>query len=148
MTETQTTVYSSLIAADRKLDDAFYEMVIMRLESLGYALTESDAWMLGFTIDKIDREIRNFCHLMETPKGLYEIMADMVCGDFLNSKYLSGQLELSAMDLTGAVTQIHEGDTTVAFDASASDESKFKALVDGLIGSRKGDLVCYRKMHW
>jgi hypothetical protein len=72
----------------------------------------------------------------------------MVCGDFLAVKYRTGKLNLTELDLEGAVASISEGDISVSFDNTATDESKFNLLVAALSDSGRGNLECYRRIKW
>jgi hypothetical protein len=72
----------------------------------------------------------------------------MICGEVLNAKFLSGQLELDALDLDGMIQSVKEGDTTVSFSAEGSDEAKLKGLLSWLIQGKGCDLLCYRRMRW
>ena len=123
------------------------EDVIKRLDSLGYVVNSSDEWVLGFVVDKVEKHINNSCNTTSIPDGLHNIAVDMVCGEFLFTKNQSGQLELSNLDLNGAVTSINAGDTSVSFGGT-SDEEKFTTLVDWLMHHGEGELVCYRQMQW
>ena len=71
-----------------------------------------------------------------------------MCGEFLFTQKQTGKLNLDELDLTGAIKSISEGDTTVQFVESESDEMKINALVKFLIGQGEGELVCYRKIKW
>ena len=72
----------------------------------------------------------------------------MVCGDVLEILNGMNKLNLDGMDLGAIITQIKEGDTSVSFDASATDGGKLRAIIDHLINGRRGELLCYRKMTW
>jgi hypothetical protein len=72
----------------------------------------------------------------------------MICGEVLNTKFLSGQLELGSLDLDGMIQPVKQGDTQVNFSAEGSDEAKLKGLLSWLIQGKGCDLLCYRKMRW
>ena len=73
---------------------------------------------------------------------------DMSCGEFLFAKKQTGQLEIGDLDLTGAISSIKEGDTQVNFNGDESDSDKVDILLNYLLNSGKGELVCYRKIRW
>lgn len=123
------------------------EDVIKKLESLGYIANSSDEWALGFIIDKVETHIKNSCNTTAVPEGLHNVAVGMVCGEFLFTKKQSGQLELTNLDLEGAVQSISAGDTNVSF-TGASDDDKFTALLNMLMHPKEGDFVCYRTMQW
>jgi hypothetical protein len=124
------------------------EDVVNRLVSFGYDPNEEDAWMIAYTIKGTVNHVLNEINHVKVPGGLFEVVVDMVCGEVLNAKFLSGQLELSSLDLDGMIQTVQEGDTTVSFSAEGSDESKLKGLLSWLIQGKGCDLLCYRKMRW
>lgn len=130
------------------LSKSFCEMVLNRLVSFGYFLKEDDSWELSFVMVKVDNQIKNSCNTTSIPEGLSHVAADMICGEFLMNRKNSGRLELSDLDLSGAIASISEGDVSVSFDADSTDEDKFNQLVDYLMNRGKGDFVCFRKLRW
>lgn len=130
------------------LDEQFFEAVLKRLVSFGYTLKEDDAWTICFCIQKVENHIKNSCNILSVPDGLFNVAVDMVCGEFLFAMKQTGKLELGDLDLDGAITQIHEGDTTIQFGSGSSDEEKFNSFVNYLMTEGEGDFVCYRKLKW
>ncbi|MBR5584085.1 MAG: hypothetical protein IKW21_06115 [Lachnospiraceae bacterium] len=130
------------------LTEPFYEAVLKRLVSFGYELKEEDAWTVSYSIQTVENRIRNSCNIYIIPDGLFNVAVDMVCGEFLLFKKQTGTLELANLALDGAITQIHEGDVTVAFASGMSDEEKFNQFVNYLLHNGEGDLVCYRRLNW
>ena len=128
--------------------EGFVEAVIKRLEGIGYTVTSGDTWMLSFCIQKVNQHIINACRTRTVPDGLFSIAADRVCGEFLFSLNQTGKLDIQSLDLDTAITQIHEGDTTIQFASGSSDSEKFTAFVNYLINEGDGDFVCYRKIKW
>ena len=124
------------------------ETVVDRLVSLGYTPTDEDTWVIAFNIQKTVNHVLNQINHKTIPEGLVETVVDMICGEFLNSKFLSGQLDLPSLDLDGMVQSVKLGDTSVNFSAGESDETKLKGLLSWLIHGKEGDLICYRKMQW
>lgn len=124
------------------------ESVVGRLVSFGIDPTDADAWMIAFSTQKTVNHVLNQINYTAIPDGLVEIVVDMICGEVLNAKFLSGQLDLEGLDLDGMIQSVTEGDTTVSFNAAGSDESKLKGLLDWLIKGKGCDLLCYRKMRW
>ena len=124
------------------------EAVGKRLVSFGYVPNEDDAWMIAFAVQKAVNHVLNEINHPTVPKGLFEVTVDMVCGEVLNAKFLSGQLDLTALDLDGMIQSVTEGDTTVSFSAEGSDEAKLKGLLSWLIQGKGSDLLCYRRMRW
>ena len=130
------------------LTEPFFEAVLKRLVSFGYELKEEDAWSVAYSTQKVENRIRNSCNIHVIPDGLYNVAVDMVCGEFLLFKKQTGKLQLADLDLNGAITQIHEGDVTIAFASGMSDEEKFNSFLNYLLHSGEGDFVCYRRLSW
>ena len=130
------------------LPDAFFEMVLRRLDLFGYEVKEADAFAIAFSVQKSEINIKNDCNITEIPEGLYPTLCDMACGDFLSTKYQTGKLNLSDIDLGGAIASVSEGDISISFDKSTTDEGKFNALVSALSTAGRGNLACYRRFKW
>ena len=136
------------IMTNTSLSEPFYEAVLKRLVSFGYYLKEDDSWMICFAMQKVENHVKNSCNTTSVPDGLFNVAVDMVCGEFLFTKKQTGKLELTDLDLNGAITQIQEGDTTVHFAGGSSDEDKFNSFLNYLLHNGEGDFVCYRKLKW
>ena len=130
------------------LPDALFELVLRRLETFGYVATEADVFGIAFSVQKSELNIRNDCNITEIPAELFPTLCDMACGDFLSVEYRTGRLNLADLDLGGAITSVTEGDTSISFDKSTTDEGKFAALISALSDSGRGNLECYRKFKW
>lgn len=122
--------------------------VINRLSSFGYLPIENDSWELSFAMLSVENNIKNSCNTTSIPEGLFTVAVDMICGEFLMGRKNSGRLDISTLDLGGAITSITEGDVSVSFDANSTDEQKFNQLVSYLMTKGKGEFVCYRKLSW
>lgn len=136
------------IMTKTSLTEPFYEAVLKRLVSFGYDLKEDDSWVICFAMQKVENHIKNSCNTTSIPDGLFHVAVDMVCGEFLFNKKQTGTLELSDLDLDGAITQIHEGDVSISFANGSSDEDKFNLFLNYLLHNKEGDFVCYRKLKW
>ena len=149
MNENLQTVVNSVnsILNDTNLD-SITENVVERLVSFGYNPTEEDAWMIAYNTKGTVNHVLNEINHKTVPDGLFEVVVDMICGEVLNAKFLSGQLELTSLDLDGMIQSVTEGDTSVSFSAEGSDEAKLKGLLSWLIQGKGSDLVCYRRMRW
>ncbi|MBQ8765409.1 MAG: hypothetical protein IJZ16_01260 [Clostridia bacterium] len=122
--------------------------VLNRLTSFGYLPTEDDSWELSFVMMSVENHIKNSCNITSIPEGLFNVAADMICGEFLMNRKNSGRLDISDLDLSGAITSISEGDVSISFDTNATDEQKFNQLVSYLLTKGKGEFVCYRQLKW
>ena len=61
------------------------------LESLGYDLKPEDDWLLGFTIQKVENNIKNDCNVLVVPQGLYYVAVNMTVGQFIFTMKSSGK---------------------------------------------------------
>lgn len=136
------------IMTKTSLEESFYESVLKRLVSFGYFPKEDDSWAVCFASQKVENHIKNSCNTLSIPDGLFNVAVDMVCGEFLFTKKQTGKLELTDLDLDGAIKQISEGDVTVQFANGSSDEEKFNSFLNYLLHNGEGDFVCYRKLKW
>lgn len=135
----QTIMVDSLLTVD------FYTDLLKRLESIGYVATESDAWMLSFSIQKVENDIKAECNTASIPDGLYFIAIDMICGEFLYSKKQSGNL--AGFEVEQAIKAVQIGDTNVQFGTSDSS-SHFDMLITFLRMNGRGEFASYRKIRW
>lgn len=124
------------------------ENVMERLVSFGYIPTDGDSWVIAYSIKGTVNHVLNEINHQKVPEGLTEVVVDMICGEVLNAKFMSGQLEMNSLDLDGMIQSVKEGDTQVNFSAEGSDEMKLKNLLSWLIQGKGCDLLCYRKMRW
>lgn len=122
------------------------QLVIERLASLGYEVVEADKLAINFTGSSVKSYILNQINHENIPDGLQKAFIDMVCGEFLNSKFSTNSLP--DMNLDDALQSVNMGDVSVSYNQSMTPAVKFKVLVDTLITGRKDDLVCYRKIRW
>ena len=133
------------------LTKPFYEAVLQRLVSFGYELKESDAWVLGFTMQKVENHILNSCNIASIPDGLFHIAVDMVVGEFLLAKKTFSPDDLTGFNLDYAVKQIQMGDTSTTFatgDASMTPEQRLTTFIDYLLSYGKAELVTFRRIRW
>ena len=130
------------------LSEPFTTMVLKRLESFGYTVTQDDTWLIGFSMQKVENSIRNDCNVDEIPDGLMHIAVDMTVGAFLYAKKQSGRLTIGDLDFSSAVSSIKEGDTQVNFGSGGSDGEKLDALINYLLTYGRGEFACYRQIRW
>ena len=128
--------------------ETMVESLVERLVSFGYIPTDADTLGIAYSIKGAVNHILNQINHKTVPDGLFEVAVDMACGEFLNAKFMSGQLDMTALDLDGMIQSVKEGDTQVNFSTEGSDEAKLKGLLSWLIQGKGSDLLCYRKMRW
>lgn len=120
------------------------ERVIARLLQLGYNYTEKDNDLIAYSIEYVERYIKNFCNINEIPTTAEYIECDMVCGEFLYLKKSTGQL--TDYNLTESVGSVKLGDMSVSFNGM-SQEQQLDVLISGL-RNKDGDLICFRVLRW
>ena len=120
------------------------ERIIARLLQLGYNYTEKDDDLIDYSIEYVERYIKNFCNINEIPTSAESIECDMVCGEFLYLKKSTGQL--TDYNLTESVGSVKLGDMSVSFNGM-SQEQQLDVLIGGL-RNKDGDLICYRTLRW
>ncbi len=118
------------------------------LDALGYKCVTSDGALLRCCVELAENHIKNFCHIAAVPDGLLSFAARRIVGEFLRMKNGMGMLNIETLDLSGAVTQIKEGDVSVSFGNGSSDIDKFNRLLNAFLNDGKGELICYRKLKW
>lgn len=133
---------------DSNHSKCFVKSVLNRLTSMGYTPKDADAWEISFAMLNVENRINNSCNTTSLPDGLQTVAVDMICGQFLKIRKDSGRLELTDLDLSGAITSITEGDVSVTFDSNATDEQKLNQLISYLSTKGEGDFVCYRQLKW
>lgn len=124
-------------------------LVLKRLDSFGYEAKEDDAFIIGYSVQKVENNIKNDCNITEIPEGLTNTAVDMACGEILDTLYRTGKLDVGSIALDGAIASVTLGDATVSFDNTATDNSgTFTALINTLKESGRGEFACYRTVKW
>lgn len=141
---------STLVEAITKIyESSLTELVLKRLDSFGYEAKEEDTFIIGYSVQKVENNIKNDCNITDIPEGLTNNAVDMVCGEILDTLYRTGKLDVGSIALDGAIASVSLGDATVSFDNTASDNSgTFTALISALKDSGRGDFACYRTIKW
>lgn len=136
------------ILSGSSLSEQFLLSVLERLESFSYKIKETDSWMIGFSVQKVENTIKNECNVTSIPDGLFNIAVDMICGEILFAKKQTGQLE--DFDFEIALKTVQAGDTTVtyAIESSMTPEQRLNSLISYLLSYGKGEFACYRKIKW
>ena len=137
-------IVDNIINMIANIDRNFVNMVVKRIESIGYTLIDGDEWMLSFSTQKIDNKIKRSCNITSIPNEMYQVACDMVCGDFLYVKKQIGKLK--GFDFEVFAKSISIGDTKIDLSGQTS-EQHFDSLLNYMI---KGEcnLSCYRKISW
>ena len=133
-----------------KLD--IYNGVVMRLKFFKYNTSDEEKSIIDYLILKVLSSINNItnqCYTSENiPYGLYSIVVDKVCGEFLMYKKNMG--DIPEVNLSPVEKQIQEGDTSITYavESVSSPEKRFDTLVSFLISGRDNELLRYRRLAW
>ncbi|GHU86433.1 hypothetical protein FACS1894198_6320 [Clostridia bacterium] len=122
--------------------------VIGRLTMFGYVVMPADEWMIDFTITKAEKKLKNDCSITEIPVELYEVVVDMIVGEFLFIKKLTNPDRIESLDLTPIAKQIAEGDTSVSFSVGSTPEETFDSVVNYLMCGSNEQLAAFRCIKW
>ncbi len=129
-----------------------YESVTERLNMFGYEIQEGDEPKIIYSIGLITENIRNFCNLYgDLPEELKYYSVDKICGDFLKTKLMTGNLSFEDIDFDAPTVQsITEGDTSVTYAVGASDSEaqKMTKFIDSLNATDKNILYRFRRFEW
>lgn len=129
-----------------------YEAVTDRLNMFGYEMQEGDEPKIIYSIGLITENIRNFCNINgDLPEKLKYYSVDKICGDFLKTKLMTGNLSFEDIDFNAPTVQsITEGDTSVTYAVGASDSEaqKMTKFIDSLNATDKNILYRFRRFEW
>lgn len=127
------------------------ERIKERLQSIGYAVKDSDDIAINFAMQKVENTIKNDCNISAIPDGLMNIAIDMVVGEFLMSKKTFAPNDLLNFNLDSAIKQIQEGDTNISFavgEGSKTDEQRLDGFIDYLLNYGRDEFITYRRFGW
>lgn len=127
------------------------ERIKERLQSMGYAVKDSDDMAINFAMQKVENTIKNDCNISAIPDGLMNIAIDMVVGEFLMSKKTFAPNDLLNFNLDAAIKQIQEGDTNISFavgEGSKTDEQRLDSFIDYLLNYGRNEFITYRRFRW
>ena len=129
-----------------------YESVTERLNMFGYEIQEGDEPKIIYSIGLITENIRNFCNINgDLQEKLKYYSVDKICGDFLKTKLMTGNLSFEDIDFDAPTVQsITEGDTSVTYAVGASDSEaqKMTKFIDSLNATDKNILYRFRRFEW
>lgn len=127
------------------------ERIKERLQSIGYAVKDSDDIAINFAMQKVENTIKNDCNVSAIPDGLTHVAINMVVGEFLMSKKTFAPNDLLNFNLDAAVKQIQEGDTNISFalgEGSKTDEQRLDGFIDYLLNYGRDEFITYRRFRW
>lgn len=121
-----------------------------RLGQFGYEVTTNDEIILNFIMPKVEAEVKRDCNISLIPSDLDNIVIDMIVGEFLlNKKSISPASFI--IDLSSAIKQVEEGDTTITFAIGSGDltpEKRLDNLIEFLINGKREILNTLRCLSW
>lgn len=122
--------------------------VIEYLATLGYEVGENDKVLIEYTEKTVLQYILNFCNLSELPDELYYTALEMIVGNFLNTKWTTGSLDLGDLDLSAPVSSIKEGDTQVSYSTGTTDNATMLKTFIQRVTNCDEQLVAFRRLRW
>ncbi len=151
ITEQLNTRLEYIAGVDATLSSAVATAVLEKLSKIGLEsdIESGDLFLLTLSMQSMRQRIRNECNVAEVPEGLFYVYVDMTIGDYLNTLYCMGKLDIDGLDLQGLVSSIDLGDASISYSDSSDDlsaDAKFRLLVEILKKGR--DFACYRKFKW
>ena len=146
MALTDETISTLTEAIAKVYESDLTELVLKRLDSFGYEAKEDDAFIIGYSVQKVENNIKNICNVTEIPEGLTNTAVDMSCGEILDTLHRTGKLDVGSITISGDIASVSLGDATVSFDNNNS--GTFTAFIETLKDSGRGDFACYRQIKW
>lgn len=130
---------------------AFLYDVFKLVESLGITMTDGDCWLLGFSVQQIEQEIKNSCNVSSVPFGLFKAASGLIVARFLSAKRAKDGMsaEMSALNFSPVLKELSEGDTKLVYavDSTTSPEQRLDQFL-GLLESGRNQFVTYRRIRW
>lgn len=122
--------------------------IILRLKSFGYEPIEGDEIAIEYAMGKAIQYIKHFCNISEVPDCLDYVLMDIICGEFLQLKRVTGQL--TSVQIEPIAKSIQDGDTRVEYNVSymVDPVAIFNTFVDNLINGHNEELIRHRKLAW
>ena len=126
-----------------------YGDIIIRLLSFGYMVNpEKDDGYINILMEKVTSEIKNNTNQNAVPVGLYHVAVDMVCGEFLQLKSITGQLDETELNTAAVIKAISEGDTSITYAVNDAVACPVDTLIHWLLNHGRGQFTTYRRIAW
>lgn len=130
----------AIVNGDATIDNII-DLTVERLDS--WEIKEIQAFELAFAVNSVTEYIKNATNQLTVPEGLTFTAVDMVCGEFLQKRLDTDNLE--EFKVEQAIKTLKIGDTSTTFKDGQS--SGIHVLISTLT-SRKGDVLSHRKLKW
>ena len=125
------------------------EMVIDRLNQLGYTPVEDDFPAIDFELNSVISYTLNYCNIKIVPDMVEPKLIDRVCSQFLYYKKNSGSL--NGFNYDNVIKSIKEGDTTITYSVGQGEdtpENRFDSFVKKLEQTYDKWLTKFRCIKW
>ena len=122
------------------------ELLLWRLESLGFPPEETDQDVLAYHLDRVSQDLMAWCGVPQLPDELSAPAADRAAAAFLREKKDCGKLLEFPSEPFARSVQV--GDTTVSFSESMTPEMRLDALLQKLDQSGEAVVLKYRRLPW
>lgn len=115
-------------------DNSTLDQVWKRLDNLGLGAVVESTADLDFYADLVADVIKADLCRNEIPKALWRVYIDMVCGEFLRDKLMSGDLDefINPEIGKGDISNVRMGDFTVGINAGTSQRKLLEDLIQSL----------------
>ena len=139
-------------ALTNSITHPLFNLVVSRLLSFGYQLQDGDNDKINYSCFLVSEYIHNFCNIYgPLPKRLTFYTVDKICGDFLKSKLMTGNLSFNDIDFNSpAVKSLTEGDASASFavDSTTTPAQRLQSFIDLLAAPDKNVLYRFRRIEW
>lgn len=137
---------SKIIALDPIIDDYFIEQITKRI-GIHTEIQAPDYDNIAFYIDRGIESLLDFTNRITIPPRLKNSLIEYIVNDYIVNKE---QLEGISQDveITPAITQVSEGDTTIQFEKYTGKQSERLNYFFKKRESAKEEWLSYRKLKW
>lgn len=104
----------------------------------------STAAFLRMCVEKAGQRLLDACNLSRLPPEIWNVAADMACGEYLNMRRSMGYVQSGE----AAVTSIKEGDTQVSYAAERTEGQRLDDLIAKLQEIPREVVARYRRLRW
>lgn len=122
------------------------QKVMEMLDQIGYTCTPKDEKLITFLTEKVESDILSYTNQSELPTQLEPDLILAVCGELLQFRKAEGTLDMGNLNFDG-IKSLTEGDTSITFVESETDEAKFSKFVTYLT-SWKRKALRFRRLVW
>lgn len=136
-------IYSML--DDSNVNSSFADLVLSRLDGLGFSPESHHVFTIGFAIIKTFVNLNCSCNLSAFPQELIPVLVDLSTADVLSSINACSHFQTYFDDDT-PIKSVAIGDTSVSFDYSSCES--VDNFINALICNSKEAIVCFRKLRW